>query len=364
MTGPQQLDRKAAHSLHDQLFAIMRQMISESAPGRKLPSENQLSQKYHISRDTAARVLARLEDENLVVRRRGAGTFVPDRPVFTFLLPCHNFLTGRDPGRNNIWLEMQGCMMAAAEKGMILQTVVASRTNHFENPDPDCLNHLTRFSKVIAMTWYYRLFPVLQERQCEVSLRTGLDLPYGYRTPTRNWITLNIDRSEIIRRLMERFIARGARKIALIAPFLLSEKNHAYTLAYRKVIREHRLPEIILEIPQFPTEQLHEELRSFYRKWRYDALLFRFIPKKRTSSIGAFVGAADDLPAAGLYLRPEHIPCEMMPECYAPDFYKMGYDAVTMLADYEKYRRRSFVYRMEKVEMPETTEPVLDCFAI
>ena len=51
-----------------------------------------------------------------------------------------------------------------------------------------------------------------------------------------------------------------------------------------------------------------------------------------------------------------------MPECYAPDFRKMGYDAVTMLADYEKYRRQSFVYRMEKVEVSDTAEPALDLF--
>ena len=364
MLGSQQLDRNAAHSLHDQLFAIMQRMIAESAPGRKLPSENQLSQKYHISRETATRVLARLERENLVIRRKGAGTFVPDRPVFTFLLPCHNFLVNHDIAANNVRMEMQGCMMAAAEKGMILQTVVASKTNHFENPDPDCLNHLTRFSKVIAMTWYYRLFPVLEERQCEVSLRTGQDLPYGYRTPVRNWISLNIDRGEIVRSLLERFIARGAKKIALIAPFILSEKNHAYTMAYRKVIREYSLPEIILEVPPAYHTLPLEEIRAFYRKWHYDALLFGFVPTEKFQSIGRLVGAHDDLPAAGLNLRPEFLQCEVMPDCYAPDFRKMGYDAVTMLSDYEKYRRRSFVYRMEKVELPDTAEPELNPFAI
>ncbi|MBR0057226.1 MAG: GntR family transcriptional regulator, partial [Kiritimatiellae bacterium] len=42
----------------------------------KLPSERALIRQYGISRATAAKVLATLESEGLVVRRRGAGAFV------------------------------------------------------------------------------------------------------------------------------------------------------------------------------------------------------------------------------------------------------------------------------------------------
>ena len=45
----------------------------------KLPSERALIRQYGISRATAAKVLATLESEGLVVRRRGAGAFVNHR---------------------------------------------------------------------------------------------------------------------------------------------------------------------------------------------------------------------------------------------------------------------------------------------
>lgn len=53
----------------------MRQII-KNATTTKLPSEEILSQKLGISRTTLRSVLTSLEDEGLIVRRHGVGTFV------------------------------------------------------------------------------------------------------------------------------------------------------------------------------------------------------------------------------------------------------------------------------------------------
>ncbi|WP_221564456.1 GntR family transcriptional regulator [Alkalihalobacillus sp. TS-13] len=51
--------------------------------GERLPSEFELSKLLGISRATLREALRILEDENIVVRRHGVGTFVRTRPVFS-----------------------------------------------------------------------------------------------------------------------------------------------------------------------------------------------------------------------------------------------------------------------------------------
>lgn len=61
-------------------------------PGGKLPSENELVEQFNASRPTVARALAQLENEGLIVRRAGSGTFartpnVQDSFIFGLLIP-------------------------------------------------------------------------------------------------------------------------------------------------------------------------------------------------------------------------------------------------------------------------------------
>lgn len=64
------------------LCAIVReemlQYIRQLDPNRqnRLPSENQLAEKFQVSRSTIRTVLATLEDEGKVIRRHGSGTYV------------------------------------------------------------------------------------------------------------------------------------------------------------------------------------------------------------------------------------------------------------------------------------------------
>ncbi|MFD2208883.1 GntR family transcriptional regulator [Virgibacillus halophilus] len=55
----------------------------EYAEGEKLPSEFQLSKELGVSRATLREALRVLEEENVIVRRHGVGTFVNPKPVFS-----------------------------------------------------------------------------------------------------------------------------------------------------------------------------------------------------------------------------------------------------------------------------------------
>ncbi len=52
-------------------------------PGERLPSEAELSKQLGVSRATLREALRLLEEEKIVIRRHGVGTFVNSRPIFS-----------------------------------------------------------------------------------------------------------------------------------------------------------------------------------------------------------------------------------------------------------------------------------------
>src|SRR5436305_8343888 len=60
---------------------ISRELLTEIAngkygPGSRLPSEAQLCEKFKVSRPTVGRALRELQDQGLIERRVGSGTYV------------------------------------------------------------------------------------------------------------------------------------------------------------------------------------------------------------------------------------------------------------------------------------------------
>lgn len=72
--------RDTAIPLYYQLAAFLRKRIvtMELRPGDSLPSEEALADKYEVSRITVRHALSILEEEGLVRRHRGKGTFVSE----------------------------------------------------------------------------------------------------------------------------------------------------------------------------------------------------------------------------------------------------------------------------------------------
>ncbi len=70
-------------ALHYQLYLQLREQIErgDPLPGSALPGEAGLAQKYQVSRVTIRRTLAALEEDGLIRRVQGSGTFVRERPM-------------------------------------------------------------------------------------------------------------------------------------------------------------------------------------------------------------------------------------------------------------------------------------------
>jgi len=62
----------------------------EFAAGARLPSENQLTERFRTSRPTVRRALALLKSQGLVTTEQGRGAFVRARPHVRLLLSGEN----------------------------------------------------------------------------------------------------------------------------------------------------------------------------------------------------------------------------------------------------------------------------------
>ena len=65
--------------------ALLREIIANTKPGDRLPSERELSERWNAARMTVRNATDGLVDEGLVVRRHGSGTYVLPHPVVRFL---------------------------------------------------------------------------------------------------------------------------------------------------------------------------------------------------------------------------------------------------------------------------------------
>ena len=74
----QGLDKKSPTPLYHQLYSLLQEFILNGTlpVGERMPTEEQLSNMFLVSRITAKRAMDELSAENLVERRRGKGTHV------------------------------------------------------------------------------------------------------------------------------------------------------------------------------------------------------------------------------------------------------------------------------------------------
>lgn len=67
------------HQIEDELKELI--FSDKIRPGDKLPSENELSAKYEVSRQTVRKAISKLENEGLIYAVHGSGTFCSERAV-------------------------------------------------------------------------------------------------------------------------------------------------------------------------------------------------------------------------------------------------------------------------------------------
>jgi len=79
------LDRKSPKPLYEQLEGILRDKIDNAdlSVDQMIPSENELSKQYNLSRMTVRNVIVRLVNDGLLYRVPGKGTFVAPTKITT-----------------------------------------------------------------------------------------------------------------------------------------------------------------------------------------------------------------------------------------------------------------------------------------
>ncbi len=75
-----ELERNSSRSLYEQLVDRLRQHVISATGESRLPTEIELTRHYQVSRSTVRKAIEQLVGENVIVRRRGKGTFVT-RPM-------------------------------------------------------------------------------------------------------------------------------------------------------------------------------------------------------------------------------------------------------------------------------------------
>ncbi len=66
---------------YEEIAEYLRTLVADREPGDRLPSEAELCRRFGVSRMTARHAVQTLEQEHLLHRKRGTGTFVSSRPV-------------------------------------------------------------------------------------------------------------------------------------------------------------------------------------------------------------------------------------------------------------------------------------------
>jgi GntR family transcriptional regulator len=80
-TGGVMIDRHSALPLWAQVLADLRRRLASGEFGQRVPGDDELTAQYGVSRHTVREAVRRLQNEGVVERGRGRGTFVKDTMI-------------------------------------------------------------------------------------------------------------------------------------------------------------------------------------------------------------------------------------------------------------------------------------------
>lgn len=332
---------KYVHTRANELYQELHAFVLQSRPGTPLASENALARKYHVARMTTHKVLQRLEEENLVERRQGVGTFVKGKRIVTMLLPCPEYLEEPyQPLNEDLILQFQGAMKAAMERGMRLETLPVASVN---NPDFNLniidyeqFSDIGSDSLIVCCPYFCKLYQLFSSRRAKVAIISSQYEHYGYRNYRNEFYTIDADKRGTIRQILDYCHAKGKRRIAL-AKGNVAEKKYPLNNAYSKWCQEHGMPELFFS---FPKENSQSDafskgiIADLYEKTQFDALIFQHNGFWNVSgTIQAVLELPPEMLVFGVDFKRYYSPNLAPFPCFTENCFRLGYEAVKILAE-------------------------------
>ncbi len=351
---------KYVHTRANGLYEALHDFIAQLRPGTPLPSENALVRKYQVSRRTVHKVLQRLEEDGLVTRRQGVGVFVNGRRTVTILLPCPDYMTREYQPRNDgFLLGFQGAMTAARELGFSLEALPVAASNNrdfnFSSIDYGRFSEIGPDSMIVCSAYFCTLYQLLRSRRARVAVMGAQYEHYGYRGFRRDFYSVDADMRGALRMILDYCRVKGKRRIAL-AKCDVAERKYPLNDAYSKWCAEHGMPEIFRS---FPEEDYQSDVFSrgviaaMHRETGFDALIFQHAGFLNVSgTIQEVLELPPEMPVFGVDFQRACSPGLAPFPCCMPDAFKLGYEAVRILAEAPRHGvTRTFPYEFH--DLPE-----------
>ena len=314
----------------------IRALVQSSRPGVRLPSETLLSQRFKIARMTVNKLLAQMQSEGLIVRRRGSGTFVQGSSSITFLIPIPDFFSNPEYefDRDPLQRYLAGALQQSKELNAVIEIFAASKSNSREELD---WNGFKRFNSdsmlIVPGTWFYRCFPLLAQKRSRVAFLDHQSRMYGTKQYTANWIKLTACRRDAVIRILERFRQAGCRYPAIASPCLMSAPTHD------DIYYDLPLPGFAEKIIRIPTHCCFSEknqhliasaVRRAYDRHKFDCLIVDDSRFFTVLSIHRYLDLPESVKICALHI-PQATCKENVVANGTPPFEKMGADAVKLL---------------------------------
>lgn len=267
-------------------------------PGEQLPHEVDLAEELGISRNTLRAALTGLEQDHLLNRIKGKGTFVAERekPLITLLLPCENFLLQENKSAFILRQIYTGVFRAVRDFDCRLETIAVSATNRPDDVTPGCLDRIGKDSLVIfSSTWFESLFQRIHDRGAKIGLLDTQLLRPELFPFTKNWNIVDFNAAGETQQAAELLYRAGARRIAFASVFV-RRKGYPTLAGYNQVCRAGGLPDLSLCCDDNDLKGNILKIKEMYQKTKFDSFI-----------INASCFPADCLDLHGLLDLPEKV---------------------------------------------------------
>ena len=232
----ERLDMSSNVPLYQQLFMGLQSSISsgEFAPGARIPTELELSEKYGVSRITVRKAITELVRAGFLIKHQGKGTFVVEKSRPEKNIRMNNFSSmcraeGKAPGAQ--FLSMEIAMPNEKERAFFgeagLKSVFHLRRLRTADSVPVALENVsvpTAYSFLLEADLTRSLFEIMMENdripdhsQREISICSANDEEHRL---------LNVPLHSPLLLVDEKLFGEGGRPIYLAHNIICSESFH------------------------------------------------------------------------------------------------------------------------------------------